>query len=379
MPVLEMRTSERAALKQCAQKWWWQNVEGLTPVRAANPLWFGSAVHEGLAGWYLLGSKRGPHPAETFSNFLEGDRSVLVTNEDEEQQYVDARQMGIDMLERYVNFYGKDDDWEVIAVEKTFQILMKRKARTVFGVDIPALDKWLRYVGTIDGVYRNRITGEIWLMEHKTAASIRVDHLPLDDQAGSYWALAGMMLRKAGLIGPKEEIAGITYNFLRKAPDDPRPKNEEGLYTNKPVKDDYIAALDPFYELTGKETAAALAGLAEEFAKSEVGIENNFVVLGEVSKSQPPAYFERFPVYRSRGERQKMLDRIRDEAFFAEAYRSGDLPVTKSPSKDCAWCSFNRMCQLDESGDQIAVDEFKETQFVFRDPYAAHQKKSAES
>jgi hypothetical protein len=369
MPALEMRTSERRSLKTCVQKWYWSQVEGLVPNRAANPLWFGSAVHEGLADWYRPGLARGPHPAETFDRYLEGNRSVLVTDEDEEQDYVDARSLGKDMLVRYVDHYGMDETWEVIATERAFRVLMKRPAMQLFGRNRPALRDWLAYVGIWDGVFRDLLTGEIWLMEHKTAAGIRVDHLPLDDQAGSYWAVASDILREEGLLGPDEHIAGIRYNFLRKAMADLRPQNERGEYTNLPKKEHYLAALQDDFEVSEKTTLGQLQATAEQ-----AGV----VVLGEVSKSQPPAFFERFDVYRSLGERETMLRRIVDEAVFAEAYRRGWLPITKAPSRECGWCQFNRMCQLDEQGDQLSVEEFKESQFTVRDPYAEHQKKSAE-
>lgn len=384
MTQLEMRTSERSSLKACAQQWYWSQVEGLAPKRAANPLWFGSAIHEGLAAWYQLGQLRGPHPTETFDKFLEGERAMIVTNNDEEAQYVDARKLGHDMLNRYIEFYGRDESWDVIATERPFRVNIARPAREVFGMTLPEKRNWLRYVGTWDGVYRDLETGEIWLMEHKTAASIVLSHLPLDDQAGSYWALATIVLRKAGILGPKEEIAGIMYNFLRKAPDDDRPRDSDGQYTNLPKKQHYVDQLLHHFGTSGADDGEmddweadlpkmTLATL-QETAKVQ-GLQ----VLGEPSKSQPPAYFERHPVYRSRGERKNMIRRIQDEAFYAEGYRSGDLPITKAPDKmRCRWCPFERMCQLDESGDQYAVEEFKESQFIVRNPYAEHVKKSAE-
>jgi hypothetical protein len=366
---LTMRTSERGSLKACAQQWYWGQVEGLEPMRSANPLWFGSAIHEGLADFYRRGTARGPHPSEAFDKFLEGERSMIVTNNEEEAEYVNARQLGHDMLNRYVDFYQGDPSWDVIATERTFRVNIPRPERKVFGVTVPKQAKWLRYVGTWDGVYRDLDTGEIWLMEHKTAASIVEHHLALDDQAGSYWALATIVLRKSGVLKPDEDIAGIMYNFLRKAPDDKRPMNADGLYTNLPKKDDYVAALTPLYELTGAETLQTLQELAND---------SELTVLGEPSKSQPPPYFQRVPVYRSKGERKNMIRRIQDEGFFAEAYRSGDLPITKAPDKQrCSWCPFKRMCELDESGDQYAVEEFKESQFRKRNPYADHVKKSA--
>jgi hypothetical protein len=360
--MLVMRTSERRSLKGCAQQWYWSQVEGLTPRRAANPLWFGTAIHEALAQWYRLGTERGPAPHETFLKVLEGDKQMIVTSDDDEATYVDARTMGVDMLVRYVERYGRDENWEVLAIEQSLKIVLSRPEMMIFGQLRPEVKRWLKYVMTFDGVYRDLTTGEIWLMEHKSAASIRVDHLPLDDQAGSYWAFAEQLLRKAA--------------------SDPRPRNAEGQYTNKPTKESYVIAIeaeDWAGELTGKETLKDLEAIIDTMNEDRrIAGWDEIVVLGPVSASQPPAYLERFPVYRSRGERKKMIERIKQEAVFAEAYREGYLPVTKSPDRDrCSFCAFKTICQLDEQGETQSVEEMKQLNFRVRDPYEAYEKKSA--
>lgn len=368
--MLEFRTSERRDLKSCAQKWYWGQVEGLRPHRDANPLWFGSAVHIGLAGYYIPGVKRGPHPAETFTEALDGDRSVLVTNEDEEQQYVDARAMGIDMLEHYVEFYGAEEYKEYIAPEWQGSVLMRRPAEARGLFKLPELKFQYRF--TYDGVYRDLRTDEIWLDEHKTAASVWDDFIPLDDQAGSYWAVAGEKLRRAGILPEGRDIAGIMYNFLRKAMRDQRPYilvNGTKMFVNKPTaKQHYFDSLgfeedNPLRKLT----MAELADYAEV---------KGIMVHGGVSATQPPPYFFRAEAHRSRGERATMIDRIKDEAMLSHLYRTGSLPITKSPTlMNCRSCPFYKgLCQLDEQGDQLSVEEFKEAAYKVVDPYEAYRK-----
>ncbi|UAJ16137.1 RecB-like exonuclease/helicase [Microbacterium phage TinyMiny] len=365
--MLEMRTSERGSLGRCARQWAWRHIEGLEPNRSANPLWFGSAVHEGLAAWYLKGFKRGPHPAETFDKFLTGERSMIVTSEEEEIEYVDARALGIDMLTRYVELYGNDDSWNVIATEMKGKVVLPRPQMKIFGRVRPEVQRWLRYHFTWDGVYRDEADGRVKLMEHKTAASIITSHLPLDNQAGSYHAVANQTLQKQGVLKGNEEIVAITYNFLRKAMADQRPRNADGHYTNKPVKQHFIDAIGE--GLTGKETLAQLQEIADQL---------ELTVLGDVSKSQPPEYFERHEVYKTRAEREQQIRRIQDEALFSEAYRKGFLPIVKSPSRDCGWCAFSKLCEMDESGDQDAVEVIKETMYHVSSPYETYQTKSAE-
>jgi hypothetical protein len=333
-------------------------------------------VHVALAAWYLPGLERGPHPAETFDKSLKGDRSFLVTSEDEEKEYADARELGIDMLERYVEHYGRDERWFVIATEQQFQVWLPHPIHR-------SLRRWLRYVGTFDGVYRDLDTGEILLMEHKTAAGIDPAYLNLDDQAGSYWAVANHKLRSQKVLARKESIAGIQYNFLRKALRDTRPRDEKGLYHNKPQKQHYVDALEAVIaergirmELSGREKLDELEELAQA-----AGI----TVLGEVSKIQPPAFFERWPVYRDQKERRTMIRRIQAEATYAEAWRAGNFethPLFKTPiaagPQACRWsCAFHRMCELHEQGDS-GWEEFRDAMYERADPYAAHERKSAE-
>ena len=380
--TFDMRTSERSTLKRCPQKWYWSIVEGLEPLRAANPLWFGQGVHVGLADWYQHGAKRGPHPAITFQKFVEGDRQMRVRPEypEDAAEYVSAVELGVNMLEEYVKDYGKDDNWDVIATEMTFQVWFHYPGTR---------KKWFRYVGTWDGVYRDRSTGEIWLMEHKTAAAIDTSHLPLDDQAGSYQAFANRILRKRGILKPGERIAGVMYNFLRKQMKDTRPQDPStGLYCNKPTKDDYIAAINAERmkmpnkkggswlgpELTGKEKLEDLQLIARKM---------DLTVYGPPSARQPASYRHREPVYRSKHEELAILQRIRNEAIFIEGYRNANplYPLTKTPSQfgalACSHCQFFRMCQLHEQGDMESVEDFKATLYNIRDPYADHEIKAA--
>lgn len=350
-----IRTSERGALKHCQQKWYWSQVDGLRPLRSANPLWFGSAIHEALAQWYKPGSTRGQHPAEFFEAYLgDEDRQMRVSNDEEEAEYISAKELGVEMLRNYVDTYGIDENWDVIATEEKFRVWFKH----------PETGKrWFQYVMTWDGIYRDRRTGEIWLMEHKTAAALGQLFLMLDDQAGSYWALATPLLRKRGILGPKEELAGIMYNFLRKQKKDTRPVNAEGLACNNPQKKHYLEALDHLPHVRQAMKLEELAAIAEE---------HSITVLGEVSKVQPTALFERVPVYRTRQQREIMVERIRQEAFYVEGLRNGTLPVTKNPGRECGWCPFSRMCILHEAGEDW--ESFRDTEFKVEDPYAVYEK-----
>ena len=376
MSVPMLRTSERKDFKRCTQRWWWGWREGLKPRGSdRTPLWFGTGVHLGLAEWYIPGIKRGIHPAETFAKYAEEGIHTIKTQDATEQavaEYEDGKTLGVTLLEEYVRHYGNDDSWDFIQAEKPFSLDVPwpgNDRQGLYDIEPTASTPLLvTYKGTWDGVYRDLADGKIKLLETKTAAQIILTHLTLDDQAGSYWAIASHVLRAEGLLGPKERIHGITYNFLRKGKPDDRPRDAEGYACNKPVKDDYVAALEGY----ASQTPIQLKKLTLAQLQTEAEV-HGLTVLGERSKNQPTPLFHREPVWRTAPERKAQLRKIQDEGVAMQAYRDGLLPLTKNPTKDCSWdCSFFGMCELQERGGDWQT--FKKAAYRQQDPYADHRK-----
>jgi hypothetical protein len=321
-------TSERYALGRCPQMWWWRFREGLTPRREnADARWFGIGIHLALAEWYQPGLKRGPHPAETFATWCGQEtrhvRASMAERDSEwydEPKYEDARVLGIDMLEHYVKTYGKDEQWFVLATEQPFRIKVKNGG-----------DPVAYFNSTFDLVYRDLDDGQIYLDDHKTAGQIQLPYLELDPQAGSYWAVASQIGRAKGWLPDGEVIAGIMYNFLRKAREDPRPRDEQGRYLN----------MD-----------------------------------GSVSKKQPAAPFVRHLVERSPNELRTEMQSLADDVAYMNAMREGTQPVRKVRTKDCTWCDFFAMCKMHQRGGD-SYKEFMHSEYVVSDPYERYREKSA--
>lgn len=371
LPIL--RTSERRAFKRCPAKWWWAYREGLKPKGAEKtPLWFGTGVHLGLAEWYLPGTKRGPHPAETFAKFA-GDAVTAIKTADADEetlaQYVDGKELGIAMLEGYVKRYGTDPQWEFIQAEQAFDLDVPwpdADRQAIWVVDKGSV--MLRYAGTFDGVYRDLVTGRIELLETKTAKAIQTSHLSLDDQAGSYWAVASHTLAARGLIKRGERIAGINYNFLKKALPDDRPRDAEGYATNKPLKAHYVNALRDIDGWTAKDLGKKTIDELDSIAAA-----NHILVLGDRSKVQPGELFHREMVHRTSAEHRTQLRRIQDEALHMQAVKEKLLPVIKNPTRDCVWdCDYFTMCELQERGGDY--ETHKSVAYRVEDPYADHRK-----
>lgn len=319
-----VRTSERRSFKRCPQQWWWAWRQGLKPKQAAPALWFGSGIHNALEAWYGTGTTRNTQaPFDIWDAWCDEEERVVRIDSPtapEDPEWVEARDLGKSMLERYFQKWGNDPNWDVIATERAFQIGVPDPDNA----DVPIVV----YSGTFDGVFRDLNTGKIWLMEHKTAKAIQVNHLTLDDQAGSYYWVAPTILAAEGLLKPGERIDGIMYNFLRKGLPDLRPTNSKGQHLNKD---------------------------------------------GSVSKVQPAALFARHEVYRSDKERVQMGKRVQSEARLMNMMRNDPSLVFKTPTRDCAWdCPFFSMCEMHEAGQDWR--EYRDLVYRVEDPYADHRK-----
>lgn len=378
-----LRTSERALFQRCQWAWLQAIVEGLVPRGAvATHFWFGTGIHLALALWYCgPGEKRGPHPAETWVKYAEKElqyvKSKRELDDGTEAKYIDAQTLGRVMMEGYVEKYGKDEHMYILQPERTFALdIPWPDPRPAFFAHIKR-EIMTRYVGTYDLAWRDLRTDWLLLEEHKTASTIRTDHLSLDNQAGSYWAMAYRTLLSLGLIKKGDRLRGIEYNFMRKALPDPRPTDAEGYYLNKPLKADYIAAFEKsslspkqlaHWKISEKLSLKALQNYADI-----AGI----TVLGARSKVQAQPLFERHIIHRTSKERRTQLLRIQNEAVQIELIRNGLVEPTKSPTRQCSWdCVFFTMCELHEQGGDW--ESFRDLQFRRSDWYADHRNKSTE-
>lgn len=358
LPLL--RQSERSTFKRCPQRWAWSYLEGLIPnTEDRGARWFGTGLHLCFAEWYIPGIKRGRPLAETWDEYTKDSYETIRVKSDLDGQpdmYEDARELGFNIIAQYEGRYGVDPHWEVIAPEQRFKAMIPDPRNMKQAI--------AQNVGTMDLVVRDLNDGRIKMVDHKTAGQIQTSHLSIDDQAGSYIALGTFVLRNLGLIGPKEAIAGMEYNFVRKARADTRPINSDGLRTNLPKKAHFFEELNKHFELTGKETLANLQKIAED---------NGIQVFGDPSAKQPKSNFERIFVARTTRERNNQIKRIGAEVVVMNQFREGALPLIKNPTHNCPFdCDFFDLCQLDEI-DPAGAEEFKKMAFSTRDPYFDHR------
>lgn len=389
-PMIHVRNSERGTLDRCPQQWYWSWREGLRPKETAKPLWFGTGIHVALAHYYAPGFKRRKDFIDVWRAYANEEAEYMRINVGgiDEDVFVEARALGESMLSEYVKEYDHDRDWDVIATEQSFELQVPlfsggddrdteafkdfiRAGQFYDGWD---LDNFILN-GTMDGVYRSKSDRKTKLMEHKTAKAISTAHLPMDNQAGTYWMVAHSVGKSQGWLKPKENISDITYNFLKKGLPDARPKDGNGYATNKPGREHYVEVLRrhdyPFaFTGTGQIKPPTIA-VMEEWASAQ-----GLTVIGERSKIQPPALFERHEVRRTPNQRASQLRRLQDEVQNSMLIRSGQTNITKSPDRGhCGFCAFKEMCELHEAGGDW--EGYRDVMFRSSDPYADHRKSAA--
>ena len=384
-----VRSSERGSFKNCPRQWYWSYVEQIVPISTElGAREFGTGWHLAMAEHYIPGKNRGRPLLETWEEWCEETRKTLTLTEKDRKKWNDGgkeaflemAEMGRFMLREYMAEYGEhvngeyvaDPTWEIICREETFAANIDNKAINV---------------GTIDLVIRNE-NEEIWIVDHKTGKGFPNEaSYNLDDQGGSYAAIATTILRHKKLIGQKERVKGIVFSFARKATEDKRPRNPMGLYTNQPLKAHYVGQLLDLYLSTGD--AADFAddkgiSVEEELANERARLSKmkvdelkaeaedlGLVVYGEPSKVQPTPIFKRYEIRRTSKEQKHQLQRVVDDVLVMDMARKGQIPVLKAPGKLCPYCDFFQLCQLEEArGD---VDSMISTLFKHRDPYHDHR------
>lgn len=323
-----IRSSERVTYKRCKKRWYWAWRKGLVPrAHRFGALELGTWVHSALADWYK--NLQNPKPRKTlilrdiFSSYAKGD--IYHAQEAGAPEHVidkaaELLSLGEEMMTAYQQFYGFDHDFTVIGAEVplTFSI------SDPVSHEIIAIHKFKPDAIIADS------NDDVWLMEHKTAASIQTGHLSIDDQARPYGAMSERALFNAGILTKGRQFKGILYNFLRKALPDSRPMNDKGLYLNQN---------------------------------------------GSISKKQPPPIFVRKPITLTSKAKLITLKRVQAETVeiteLTLALRSGQYKqewLQKTPHKSCPkTCEFFAMCEAEEMGTNIR--NMERTMFFRRNPY----------
>lgn len=170
--------------------------------RTFGKFWFGIQVHTVLANYY-----RAKQQGKTFDMMLAWSELIQQQTKNLNQQpstiidsMAESVLLGESMLKGYEVFANENDvNWEIISVEKPFKVVVGE----------------VEIVGTIDLLIRDKITGKLWIVDHKTYARFLTPETIMYEQQfmGYSWLVEQVL---------GERVAGVIANqLLKKIPAEP--------------------------------------------------------------------------------------------------------------------------------------------------------------
>lgn len=370
LPVLNpVRSSARKSFNTCEWAWDFSYNKNVKPNETRAAFRFGTLVHSSLEKFYRKGTKRGPHPGKTFQRLYRVDAA---RNEKfgvyADDVWNDAYDLGTHMMRNYINLYGKDERYKVLATEQPFQQPVYER---MGGGKRTAKIHRFTYMGVVDGIWYDLQEGKVLLVDHKTAVSIKqlIAKLRWDLQSTAYWTWGVDWMVENGLIKNAKALDGLLFNVMAKSKgDDDRPRNKEGLALNKPKKEDLIAAWEEHdLELPGR---ISVSGLMDGLTTAGVDPWQ----YGEVSKRQGTELFERFPSWRGEAERELAREMALLDFKEMEEIRTGQRKPRKlypDGPFGCTACDYKEICELHEVG--ADWEGMMEATMSGWDPYSEHE------
>ena len=310
-----LSNSEVQTFKDCPRKWWLAWHRGLTPKRESpvGAAATGSRYHAAVAELYV---PDGQTPGDPLTKLDELHREALaalpdrvedgwgalgdkLTDNDQHAKLLKAFDLERAMVEGYLQWLeqtGADAQLEVIAAEtyveaNFFQISGQPR---------------VKLIGKLDARVRNRVTGGIRFIDHKTVGSLFDPMLKLNQQMLHYHLIEDLT-REPGTA----RAEGALYSMARKVK---RTRASTPPYfAREPI---------PHNDLELQNYAQQLRGMIAKMVQAE-----NELATGTVHQYAVPS----------------------------------------RPSRDCAWkCSFFKICHMFDDGSR--VEAAVENLYEVRDP-----------
>ena len=208
--MLRLSHSKMNTFNRCPQKYKYRYIERYVPegyVRPKNMVW-GSFMHH-LLEQYFKCIKRGmntpvqlvKYPIDTVDKYCE---------ENPEVDEYGIRMEVMQIFRNYVLEHWQCDtqDWEVVETEMKFDVPIYNPVGEHTGMFL---------TGYIDAIVKEKSTGDLYIMEHKTTANsieLRTQNLVLDDQVSLYC----LAMHQLGY-----NVKGVIYDVIRKKiPSEPK-------------------------------------------------------------------------------------------------------------------------------------------------------------
>ncbi len=303
-PVI-LRASQRNNFLECPRRYYYGYVAKVESTRTdiQNPphLSYGTAIHKVLEGFYSL-------PAERRTlKYLQSKWRECVRENDLDSDY---KEMGLYMLENYFYTYNETDsnNFETVCTEKRLYMPVKTPIGEVL------------LTGQIDGLWFEKNTGKLFVVDHKTYNSFPNDwFFETNGQMYAYFQL----LEYNGLLP-----SGFIFNILRKTAPQKPELNKDGSLSikNSNISEKkFLDAAKKFnIDLNEERYVKYLASIRDNPLFRRAEFENN----REKTKAN---------------SKQLKLESI----MLLTQYKHGFVP---NFGDHCGMCAFKELCDLQNNG-----------------------------
>lgn len=201
--MLRLSHSKMKTFNRCPQKYRYRYIDKYLPegyVKPENMVW-GSFMHHLLEQYLKLIKQGCDTPIQLTYYALETVDDYCDQNPEVDEYGI--REEVIAIFRNYVLEFWKEDvnNWEVVSTEMKFEVPI---------LDPEGEETGMYLMGYIDALVKDKRSGELYIMEHKTTAySIekRTENLVLDDQVSLYC----LALHNLGY-----DVKGVIYDVIRK-------------------------------------------------------------------------------------------------------------------------------------------------------------------
>ena len=335
----------------CRRRWNWQSSlrDSLQKAILPEPLFTGLAVHIGLDAYHS--NHDSVYCAVTAAKQWMSKRIDTIGNhtgpmwDDERKMINDSYRLSLSMLKHYAQWHDENklsEKWEVIATEQLFTVPIPVPSDIHYDGDYYStklhayVSSKMQLAGRFDGLIKERSTGDVYLLEFKTARSIANIRWVMRGLQGTAYVYAAQQLHP--------NVKGILYRVLRKkAPSMPKPLKSGG-YSQSKSQDTSFRYFKRYLDMEARDTGRDPTELYRENEK----------VLRMLHAKPENFFLER------RIKKAKPLIKSTIETIYRVGIQMTDpnTPIFANPGwSTCAGCPFQDPCDLLELGmDEEAKD-----------------------
>lgn len=304
-----VHVSDIQAFLQCRRAWHWSSNlrQHLTTIEPYKPFFLGTVVHKFFECWY----------DQDVSAVCVDPIVVLKQLPNVLPEFID---FGAQLFEHYKIWQAAQSDFTsdkaltCLAVEQSFDVPIYTPQGTQ--------SSKFRFAGRVDGVWRSKVNGALYLHEIKTTSSIdnRIGQLQFEMQPTAYMVAMSEVYQ--------EPIAGVVYTLIRKKlPVEPDVLKNGMLSQNKVIDTTpelYIAAVKKHHP-----------GISNAEIKTQYG-----EIISQLL-NQPNKFFRRVLVTRSNAQLEEMKRTLYQ---VARDMTNTKLQCYPNPGYFCSNCLFQQPC-----------------------------------